>query len=571
VLSNSLGPDARAQRVWRDAPTAAAGSGAEDISRKIVSIERLRDGIARLRSSAPGARPRIVQCHGCFDIVHPGHIRYLQFARSTGDVLVVSITGDATIHKGEQRPYIPEELRAENLAALQFVDFVTIDPHPTAVELLEAIRPDVYVKGHEYAASKDPRFLRERHVVESYGGRVVFSSGQVVFSSSRLGETLARDASMESERLGVLCRRHGMDRVAFFRLLDRFRGMRVLVVGDTLVERYVLCDAGSVASESPMMSLTELDCRDHFGGAAFLAAQAAALGACPVLVTVGANDRMFGDAARALAAAGVEVRCVARREALPIRTRFLVDDQKMFKVDRGAALAMDSVGRRALSEHLDELSSDADCVLLHSCGMGLLDRDVLDRFDRAARERRPFLAAGAAEPFGDLRMMRHVDLLCASERRIRVGLNDFDSGLSTLVYDALQMTQCAQMIVSVAKRGLVTFDRPTHDPRDAKWSDRLRSEYLPCLADRAADRLGCTETMLVTAALSLTCRASLMQAAYVANAASACGALRQGPTAVAADELRQWALRRRELVVPPRTGVSSPIYDDIERRSCVIS
>ncbi len=98
-------------------------------------------------------------CHGCFDIVHPGHIRYLEFARKHGDLLIVSITSDAAIDKESDRPYIPEELRAENLAALSFVDLAYVDPNHTAEQVLQVIKPDVYVKGHEYQLSKDPRFL----------------------------------------------------------------------------------------------------------------------------------------------------------------------------------------------------------------------------------------------------------------------------------------------------------------------------------------------------------------------------------------------------------------------------
>ena len=130
----------------------------QSVQRKIVEPQHLARTLRALSSSGS----TIVQCHGCFDIVHPGHIRYLQFARRLGDVLVISLTGDAAMGKGPERPYIPQELRAENLAALEFVDWVVIDPHPTASQLLELLRPDVYVKGREYATVTDARFARER-------------------------------------------------------------------------------------------------------------------------------------------------------------------------------------------------------------------------------------------------------------------------------------------------------------------------------------------------------------------------------------------------------------------------
>ena len=152
-------------------------------SPKVCTLDQL---LARRRSAALAGRT-VVHCHGCFDIVHPGHISYLQFARSLGDELVVTVSADPHVAgKGVGRPLIPDDLRAASLAALECVDHVYVNPHPTAVEVLNALRPDVYVKGREYEANHDPRFLAERDTVVGHGGRVVFSSGDVVFSSTAL-------------------------------------------------------------------------------------------------------------------------------------------------------------------------------------------------------------------------------------------------------------------------------------------------------------------------------------------------------------------------------------------------
>src|SRR5918993_610806 len=149
------------------------------------------DELIALREAAARDGHLVVHCHGCFDIVHPGHIQYLQYARSQGDLLVVSLTADPNVNKGASRPLIPEDLRAASVAALECVDFVYVNPHPTAVELIDALEPDVYVKGREYETNHDPRFLAERDAVTTHGGRVIFSSGEVVYSSTALIENVA--------------------------------------------------------------------------------------------------------------------------------------------------------------------------------------------------------------------------------------------------------------------------------------------------------------------------------------------------------------------------------------------
>ena len=123
---------------------------------KICSLIQL----LAIREAARAAGRAVVHCHGCFDIVHPGHIHHLQLAKSYGDILIVSVSADSQVNKGVNRPLIPDDLRAASLAALECVDYVYVNPDPTAAGLLEQLRPDVYVKGKEYEHNRDPRFLR---------------------------------------------------------------------------------------------------------------------------------------------------------------------------------------------------------------------------------------------------------------------------------------------------------------------------------------------------------------------------------------------------------------------------
>ncbi len=299
------------------------------IAAKILSV----DGLESLRAQAKAKGRRLVQCHGCFDIVHPGHVRHLRQARALGDLLVVSITGDPGVGKGKGRPLIPEELRAENLAALDCVDAVCISPLPTAIELLERIRPDIYVKGKEYETNDDPRFKAERAAVERHGGRVVFTSGDVVFSSSALIAAMEQSVDPFQSRLGELMRREDLSGPVLYELLSRIRGKRIVIVGEPIIDTYVLCDRPEVASESPVLTLRPVEARHYDGGAAVVARHAAALGAKPLLVTP-LPDGPDGESMRhRLAAEGVEVRSITVRNPVPEKQRFLVGQQKIVKVD----------------------------------------------------------------------------------------------------------------------------------------------------------------------------------------------------------------------------------------------
>ena len=150
---------------------------------KILALAELSGRIAELKQQGK----MIVHCHGCFDLMHPGHIRYLQAAKRMGDILVVTLSPDKYVDKGPGRPVFSEDLRAECLAALSCVDYVAINEWPTAEETLRLLRPHYYVKGQEFEKLEDKtgKVQREFEVVREVGGQMRFTH-EIVFSSTAL-------------------------------------------------------------------------------------------------------------------------------------------------------------------------------------------------------------------------------------------------------------------------------------------------------------------------------------------------------------------------------------------------
>ena len=164
-----------------------------DPATRILDRNRLIARVAIARKN--GAR--VVLCNGCFDILHVGHVRYFEGARALGDLLVVGVNGDEQVRalKGEGRPLVPERERAELVAALRAVDFVTIFHEPTVEALLRAIRPDIHAKGTDYTEETVP----ERDVVRSLGGRVAIVGDAKQHSTSAMLRTLSVEASSRAE------------------------------------------------------------------------------------------------------------------------------------------------------------------------------------------------------------------------------------------------------------------------------------------------------------------------------------------------------------------------------------
>ena len=150
---------------------------------KIVDIDTLAITSNEVKSQGK----TVVHCHGCFDLMHPGHIKYLQAAKRMGDVLLVTLTPDKFVDKGPDRPVFSQDLRAESIAALECVDFVSINQWPTAEETIRALKPHYYVKGQEFENLKDRtgKIQKEYKVLKEIGAEMRFTH-EIVFSSTKL-------------------------------------------------------------------------------------------------------------------------------------------------------------------------------------------------------------------------------------------------------------------------------------------------------------------------------------------------------------------------------------------------
>jgi len=151
--------------------------------KKVLSLEEL----AELVLQAKTANKVVAMCHGCFDILHMGHLRHFEAARAMADVLVITVTPDRFVNKGPNRPIFPEAQRAEVLAGLGVVDWVAVNRWATAVETIHVIRPSLFIKGQEYefrSKQDDPHLFAEVRAVEEVGGKPAFTRNKFTSSST---------------------------------------------------------------------------------------------------------------------------------------------------------------------------------------------------------------------------------------------------------------------------------------------------------------------------------------------------------------------------------------------------
>ena len=233
-------------------------------SHKIISYEQASEVFAKLKSEGK----RIVQCHGTFDLIHPGHIYHLEEAKALGDLLVVTVTAEKFVNKGPGRPFFNDKLRLKSLAALACVDYVVLIPFPTAVEAIRCVAPDIYCKGTEYSDQRNDvtgNIGDDIETVQSLGGQMRYI-GSVIFSSSRLLNNHFDDMdSSIKEFCHKLSRDYTPDR--FRDAVDAFKTLKVLVLGDIIFDRYSYVKVQGLTSKDRILSGRFISHDNQAGGA----------------------------------------------------------------------------------------------------------------------------------------------------------------------------------------------------------------------------------------------------------------------------------------------------------------
>ncbi len=482
---------------------------------KIVPFEKVSSRIASLRASKPGGA--VVLCHGCFDIVHPGHIRHLRFAREQGAFLVVSITPDICIQKGSNRPLMPQELRSENLAALEFVDVVTIAPGETGLEPIEAVRPDVYVKGSEYAVSRDPRFLKEKDLVESQGGTVVFSSGDVVFSSSEIIRESDMDLAL-NEKLNYICKRHKIDRALLLGALAGASGLNILMVGEAILDERMQCEGLGLAQESPVLSLSLKHKSLSVGGAGSIALHLAAAGAkVQFLTSLKSEGQSYEAFKLAMEEGGVELLNVEdRSRQVGVKSHVMVDRSKVLELENASYRPLDSAMRGAILRKFKKaVKAGVSCVVLSDYGYGLLSDDLamamVDYADECGVE---CLSDISMTLRTSLDKFGRSDVFSATEAELRACMHDYESGLSVIVDRFYREFSVKHLFLMLPDGGAIYFKRAGSSKAEAR---NMESVHVPLLSVRREGRGGLPEAFTAGLAFSRASKLAYEQCVYLTS------------------------------------------------------
>jgi len=481
--------------------------------------------IAEIKMRA-GSGARIVFVAGNFNTVHPGHLRLLKFASECGDFLVVGVAGDHV-----PGALLPAKLRFDGITAIGFVDYAFV-MNAAPEDIIRLLEPMIVVKGDEHESRENP----EQAAVDAYGGKLMFSSGEMRFSSFDL---LKRD--ILEPNLSAIVRphdypaRHDFSMQDLRATMEKFKGFRVAVIGDLIVDEYISCEALGMSQEDPTLVVTPILQERFIGGAGIVASHACKLGADVSYFSVSGADAAAEFAYGKLHEYKVAA-TIFEDDSRPttLKQRFRAAGKTLLRVSHLRQHDIEPKLARRFVETVKSALLQCDLVIFSDFNYGCLPQVVVDELTAACVERNiPFVAdSQSSSQMGDVSRFKGAMLLTPTEREARLAVRDYNAGLVVLAEKLRQQSKAENIILTLGAEGILAHAKPKGD---GEWlTDRL-----PAFNIAPKDTAGAGDSLLTCSSMAMAVGADIWQSMYLGSIAAACQISRVGNIPLSATDLTQ--------------------------------
>lgn len=449
---------------------------------------------------------------GKFDILHPGHVRLLKFAKECGQKLIVAVFSDDSTNNSCQ---INEQARLELVKSLESVDeaFLTSEPIPT---IIKRIRPQAVVKGKEFESINNP----EESALAEYGGKLIFGSGEferateLYFSSQhQIGR------SFDFSQISQYAKRHDIDEASALNIIEKMKQLNVAVIGEIIVDEYVQGSAVGLSQEDPTIVMTPNHIDTFLGGAAITAGHIKSIGANTVtLLSVIGNDEKAEYVGQKIADYDLAHYLLKdSSRPTPLKTRYRVDKKTLLRVNQVRHHKITHELQDNLINNFKKLVGNIDILVFSDFNYGVLPQTLVEKLMTLCKEHNIKVVADSqtSSQVGDISRYQNTLLITPTEKEVRVALNNSDDGLVILAKKLCDKSHPDHLVITLADEG-VFIHVPDYD-NDVWINDRL-----PAINKNAADPAGAGDCFLATSSLALASGASPWQAFYLASIAAAC-------------------------------------------------
>lgn len=455
---------------------------------------------------------------GHFNVIHPGHLRLLRFAKECGDHLVVAVESDQLAGKSA---HVPAHLRLEGVLSNSYVDEAFIIDEPVS-NVISRLRPSIVVKGKEH----EKRFNPELEALKEYGGKLLFSSGEAVFSSLDLIRREFTELSTSSINLPVdYLARNSIDTTRLIALSGRFKRLKLVVIGDLIVDEYITCQPLGMSQEEPTIVVTPIDAVKFIGGAGIVAAHAAGLGATVHFISVSGVDEAREFSIAKLEEFGVKTHLLKdSNRPTTLKQRYRSKGKSLLRVSHLHQGAISEELQHLMFNELESIIAGSNLLVFSDFNYGCLPQPLVDRIIQFGRKNSLLMAADSqsSSQVGDVSRFSGMDLITPTEREARISTKNHEDGLVVLADTLLKQAKAKNVLLKMGEEGLLIHAYGEQA--------EILTDQVPALNDHPKDVAGAGDSLLITSAMAMASGASIFEAGFLGSLAAAIQVGRVGNT-----------------------------------------
>lgn len=463
---------------------------------------------------------------GLFNILHPGHLRLLRFAKGCGTKLIVGIESDKNVSNNYQ---ISEDLRLEGILSNSLVDEAFIIKKSLEDYLLK-LKPDIVVKGKEHELS----YNIEQNIISKYGGRLIFSSGESIFSSYDLIKNEFNEFAFQSIKLpNEYINRHGINLLDLKNFVHNFSKLKICVIGDLIIDEYITCEPLGMSQEDPTIVVTPIKTQKYIGGAAIVAAHAASLGAQVEFISVTGSDELRNFTLSELSTLKIiPTLLIDDTRPTTLKKRYRCKGKTMLRV---STLHQDHISIELQKEILNKITNIApniNLLVFSDFNYGVLPQELVDKIIDITNKNPILLTADSqsSSQIGDISRFRKMDLITPTEKEARISTKNNKDGLVVLADNLRKIADVKNIFLTLGEEGVLI-----HSYNDKKC-DYL-TDRIEALNKSPKDISGAGDSMLIASSLILASGGNIWEAALLGSLASAIQVSRIGNVPIQIKEL----------------------------------
>ncbi len=451
-----------------------------------------------------------VMAYGHFTTIHPGHIRYLRHAREQGDKLIVALIGNTLNEEGKAYHFDQKE-RAEALALLDIAHAIVLLNNNELTQAIKIIRPALLVLGREHKERPTSEINKAIKVLESTGKKILFHAGEIHYASTELLSRSERELSKERRaQFKLTCERQGLNLPKLIESMESWKSASLIVLGDTIVDQYAACEAIGMSAEAPVVVVKELERKNFIGGAAIVASHISALGAkCELISVIGSDSTGTIVKEELIKRAIIDGLVIDKSRPTTFKKRYVVDNQKLFRVSRLEDHALDSKIEAEIIEKLKRSASKAQGIVISDFVYGVVTDKVLDAIQELSQKYGLMLFGDlqCSSQLGMVTRFKNFALLCPNEREARLALQEKHKGLELLSQDLLKKTAAERLVMKLGAEGFIAYDRSN--------SLKEKKQAFPALSVNPLDVTGAGDSLLAVLSTGISSGQPMMATAAI--------------------------------------------------------